>query len=448
MKILAVPTNRVFQGAATRRCPLCRCNLPLSADSLEIETSCPSCGLNVKLLEATSTDQPTMPITEQPVTRSESSAHAESQQRPESPLRFEPLFRSEPLQRRPEPAPAPRPEVIVQKRPEPAPLKHSPIKLAIKPATDPVDQWLTDGALAPTNRGDLTQLLLWIRRHPRLSTFAGSLLAAAVAIPIGLYMAYTNTAESLRAATLARNAAEAQRVELSVAVSKNETELKAQQDRWQIQQLEHEWLKGQFSELQSNYQQSEQQCRTAESLLHSAIRESLPVHLPKPPAFAPSITSTAAPFTSTTPTTPPTAAQATTDAAPTVLQASPVAPIAAAPLATIQPTTPALGPAPAAVVEVAPLAVPEPVVPPPARVQAFQTEQPQAAPPTSVFVIREIQDDSSGPSLDGLAEQEATSSPVLLQPSRSIVDRMLEMQARSRSSVTANRDKSDLFRLD
>lgn len=455
MKILTTPTNRVFQGAVERRCPLCRCNLAISLNSLVGEANCPNCGLDVKKLETS---------------------------------RLEP----------------------------------TPLKPAAKPApTDPLERWLSGDAVQPKSRTEWEHVALWIRKHPRVSSVAVALLVAAVVVPISLFSAYTRTAASLKQAAAARTTAERERLELAEAVDRNLAELKMHQERLQGQQQEHEWLKNQFRELQANYQQSQQQVRIAENLLHGTLHDSRPTPSEQ--------TSVAAPFVQPVPTAtsyaplpvvqsnPPAIvlpAESPTTNAPTLLvvqpnppSANPVPPQAAAPTApaaapalveVVQPPLPAAS-APAAVViqevlppnDAAPPIAPaiesappqvveyEPapttpasvqqIEPSPSAVTSFQTHAIQSAPTTdqtksSFRLIGEVQPETVQvtqttvapnwditpvdaappvPAAEGRAQQD--------HRVQDLISRMEEMRARGQNTaapVTWQSKKSELFRLE
>jgi hypothetical protein len=452
MKILTTPTNRVFQGAVERRCPLCRCNLAISLNSLVGEANCPNCGLDVKKLETS---------------------------------RLEP----------------------------------TPLKPAAKPApSDPLERWLSGDAVQPKSRTEWEHVALWIRKHPRVSSFAAVLLVAAVVVPISLFSAYSRTSASLKQAAAARTTAERERLELAEAVDRNLAELKMHQERLQGQQQEHEWLKNQFRELQTNYQQSQQQVRIAENLLHGTLHDSRPTPSEQ--------TSVAAPFVQTNPTaaipaplpvvqanppaialpaeSPTTNAPALPVVQPNPPSAIPVPPQAAAPAAApaivevVQPPLPAAS-APAAVViqevlppnDAAPLTAPavesappqivayEPapttpapaqqIEPSPSAVNSFQTYAIQATPASdqaksSFRLIGEVQPETvevsqttATPNWDITPADAAPPVPAAEGSAQQdhrvqdLISRMEEMRARGQNTaapVTWQSKKSELFRLE
>jgi hypothetical protein len=138
---------------------------------------------------------------------------------------------------------------------------------------DPVDRWLTGETIQPKRLSDWERVSIWIRQHPHVSSLSAAVLIAALAIPIASLVAYSHTADALRLATIERDAAEKERVDLSAAVAQKADELKKQDTRCQNQLREHQELENNLRQLQASYEQSRQQCQAADQHLKDALRE-------------------------------------------------------------------------------------------------------------------------------------------------------------------------------
>ena len=153
--------------------------------------------------------------------------------------------------------------------------RRKPVPVPSKPANerlDPLDRWLAGETIEPKCLSDRECFVNWMRQHPRVSGLAVVVLLAAVIIPVASLVAYRRSAEALRLATIARAASELERLDLSAVVSRKADELKTHEARLQSELRERQQLETSLRQLQSSYEQSQQQCLTADQRLQDALR--------------------------------------------------------------------------------------------------------------------------------------------------------------------------------
>lgn len=195
-------------GVAARRCPLCACELAVTAAGSQAggASSCPNCGFDVGQIGA--------------------------------------------ARRKPDPATAKSPA---------APL-------------DPLDRWLAGESIQPRNLSDAQRVVQWLRQHPRFATFASAAMLVAVVVPIASWTAYARSTVALQRAEQERAAAAAQQVQLSTAVAAKSDELNVRQMQLDEQLRAQQALKTSLSQLNVEYEQSRQQCLAAEARLTEEVR--------------------------------------------------------------------------------------------------------------------------------------------------------------------------------
>ena len=208
----SVPAQHAINGSSSRRCPLCGCESLSSASGNLAAESCPTCGFDFSQLGEAR----------------RKSARLETK---------------------------------------------SGVSKLDTSKMDPVDRWLAGETIQPKHLSDWERVSIWIRQHPHLSSLSAAVLIAALAIPIASLVAYSRTAEALRLATIERDAAEKERVDLSDAVAQKADELKKQDTRCQNQLRKHQELENNLRQLQASYEQSRQQCQAADQHLKDALRE-------------------------------------------------------------------------------------------------------------------------------------------------------------------------------
>lgn len=145
----------------------------------------------------------------------------------------------------------------------PKPTTTATVTATAEGSTDPIDRWLSGEAIPVKRRDGWEQLKYWTRRHPRASVLAVLVLIGVVVFPIGSLVAYLRTAEALRQVSIGR-----------AADSRKVVELEMQEDRWKSQQHEQQQLESQLQQLKTGFEQSQQQCKSADRRLQDALRES------------------------------------------------------------------------------------------------------------------------------------------------------------------------------
>jgi WD40 repeat protein len=214
---MAIPGSVTIQatsGSASKRCPLCACELPFVSIAGAGAASCANCGFDLDIVRL---------------------GQVEASRRND----------------------------------ETVAAKSAAAKVA---SLDPLDRWLAGESIQPKYLTDRERLTNWLRQHPRVVLAVAAVLLAAVIVPVASFAAYRQAAVALQHATVERAAAEQEQLSLLSALALKTDELKTREATLQTQLRERQQLEQDLAQLRANCDQSQQQCLAAEQQTQVAVR--------------------------------------------------------------------------------------------------------------------------------------------------------------------------------